>query len=392
MKAQYAILRFAKYKGPEIGHIESHNERTKEKYASNPDVDTSRSHLNFHLVTPQRKYRAEAEKQIAEAKAKKEDVMVTKKLLDQRNQLLLEQIDDTQNQIDDAAAQIARYELLEQEQYELFCRQVREEEERGTVSYWSVLFKASSFTDLLARMDFVNEVMDYDRQVISDLQTTRRQLTEDKAALEQQKSEMESSQTKLQQQVDAASTLIREYEETEAGHQAMLDEAAEDEARIQALIRQQQSSGSSGGGGSSGSNSGVDGYIWPTNSTRVVTSPYGERWCPFHGYESHNGADIDAARGSAVLAAKSGRVIQAGWNGGYGISVMIAHDDGITTLYGHMDGCSVSVGQTVSQGETIGICGNTGNSSGAHIHYTMYKNGGTIDPLPYLPGYIAWDW
>ena len=67
MKAQYAILRFAKYKGPEIGHIESHNERTKEKYASNPDVDTARSHLNFHLVTQQRKYRAEAEKQIAEA-------------------------------------------------------------------------------------------------------------------------------------------------------------------------------------------------------------------------------------------------------------------------------------------------------------------------------------
>ena len=66
MKAQYAILRFAKYKGPEIGHIEAHNERTKEKYASNPDVGTSRSHLNFHLVTPQRKYRAEAEKQIAE--------------------------------------------------------------------------------------------------------------------------------------------------------------------------------------------------------------------------------------------------------------------------------------------------------------------------------------
>ena len=67
MKAQYAILRFAKYKGPEIGRIESHNERTKEKYASNPDIDTSRSHLNFQLVFPERKYRAEAEKQIAEA-------------------------------------------------------------------------------------------------------------------------------------------------------------------------------------------------------------------------------------------------------------------------------------------------------------------------------------
>ena len=66
-KPQFAILRFAKYKGPEISNIEAHNERTKEKYASNPDVDTSRSHLNFHLITPERKYRAEAEKQIAEA-------------------------------------------------------------------------------------------------------------------------------------------------------------------------------------------------------------------------------------------------------------------------------------------------------------------------------------
>ena len=335
---------------------------------------------------------AELEKQIEAIQSDKSKALEEKALLDRQNDKLRSEISLLQQQSDETQTRITELTQKEQEQYELFCRQVREEEERGTVSYWSVLFKASSFTDLLSRMDFVNEVMDYDRQVISDLQTTRQQLTEDKAALEQQKSELESSQTKLQQQVDAASALVREYEETEAGHQAMLDEAAEDEARIQDLIRQQQSGGSSGGSGSSGSNSGVDGYIWPTNNTRLVTSPYGERWCPFHGYESHNGADIDAARGSAVLAAKSGRVIQAGWNGGYGISVMIAHDDGITTLYGHMDGCSVSVGQTVSQGETIGICGSTGNSTGAHIHYTMYKNGGTIDPLPYLPGYIAWDW
>jgi len=69
-KPQYAILRFAKYKGPEISHIEAHNERTKEKYVSNPDVDTARSNQNFHLVTPQRKYRAESEKQIAEAQCR----------------------------------------------------------------------------------------------------------------------------------------------------------------------------------------------------------------------------------------------------------------------------------------------------------------------------------
>ena len=354
-------------------------------------VPTYASSLSDQLQEA-RDAQAELEKQIEAIQSDKSKALEEKALLDRQNDKLRSEISLLQQQSDETQARITELTQKEQEQYELFCRQVREEEERGTVSYWSVLFKASSFTDLLARMDFVNEVMDYDRQVISDLQTTRRQLTEDKAALEQQKSEMESSQTKLQQQVDAADALILEYGKTEASRQAMLDEAAEDEARIQALIRQQQSGGSSGSSGSSGSNSGVDGYIWPTTSTRVITSPYGERWCPFHGYESHNGADIGAARGSAVLAAKSGRVIQAGWNGGYGISVMIAHDDGITTLYGHMDSCSVSVGQTVSQGETIGICGSTGNSTGAHIHYTMYKNGSTIDPLPYLPGYIPWDW
>ena len=82
-KAQYAILRFAKYKGPEIGRIEAHDERTKTEYASNPDVDTSRSRLNFHLVKPQRSYRAEAEKQIAEAgcRARKDSVRVVETLI-----------------------------------------------------------------------------------------------------------------------------------------------------------------------------------------------------------------------------------------------------------------------------------------------------------------------
>lgn len=82
-KAQYGILRFAKYKGPEIGNIEAHNERTKEKYASNPDVDTCKSKQNFHLVTPKRKYRAEAERQIAEAgcRTRKDSVRVVEALV-----------------------------------------------------------------------------------------------------------------------------------------------------------------------------------------------------------------------------------------------------------------------------------------------------------------------
>ncbi len=82
-KAQYAILRFAKHKGPESGNIEAHNERTKEKYASNPDIDTQRSKHNFHLITPQGKYRAEAEKQIAAAgcKVRKDSVRLVEVLV-----------------------------------------------------------------------------------------------------------------------------------------------------------------------------------------------------------------------------------------------------------------------------------------------------------------------
>ncbi len=82
-KPQYAILRFAKYKGPEIGQIEAHNERKKEKYASNPDIDASRSHLNFHLIQPERKYRAKAEKQIAAAgcRTRKDSVRVVEALV-----------------------------------------------------------------------------------------------------------------------------------------------------------------------------------------------------------------------------------------------------------------------------------------------------------------------
>ncbi len=83
MAAQYAILRFAKYKGPEIGQIEAHNERTKEKYASNPDIDPSRSHLNFHLIDPPGKYRTESERQIREAgcRTRKDSVRLVEALV-----------------------------------------------------------------------------------------------------------------------------------------------------------------------------------------------------------------------------------------------------------------------------------------------------------------------
>lgn len=352
-----------------------------------------------------REEQAALEKEINAIQANKNKVLEQKALMDQRNDKLRQEVSLVQKQSDETAARIAELEKQEKEQYKLFCQQTRQEEERGKISYWAVIFKATSFADLLGRIDFINEVMEHDRQVMEKLKATREQLAEDKAALEEQKAELVSTQQELEEQLAAADKLLDEYAATEAGKQALYDQAAADEANVLEAIRRYEESqkasssgGNSSGGSSSGGNSsgggsaGVDGYIWPTSSTRYVTSTFGGRSSPGGiGSTNHQGVDIGAPYGSAILAAKGGTVIQAGWNGGYGISVTIAHGDGVTTIYGHMCDWNVSAGQSVAQGQVIGWCGSTGNSTGAHIHYGMYVGGSAIDPLPYLPGYILYD-
>lgn len=334
------------------------------------------------------------EKQIAEAKAKKEDVMVTKKLLDQRNQLLLEQIDDTQNQIDDAAAQIARYELLEQEQYELFCQQVRSEEERGSLSYLSVLFKATSMVDLLNRMEFVNEVAEYNKTLIAAMKETRENIKAEKTEMEAKEAQLGEQQDELQGKLDETTKLMNEYaadqKALEKMHAAEEKAADEIDAQIARLIAD------------SDVVPGSEGFIWPVSTSKMISSPIGSRVAPGgFGSTNHKGVDIcNVGYTSSVYATKSGRVLltnSSGWGGGYGNYVVIDHGGGLTTLYAHMSVVKVSPGDTVSQGTVIGVTGNTGASTGPHLHYevrtTTIVNGKSVtvyqNPLNYLPGYIA---
>ena len=334
------------------------------------------------------------EKQIAEAKAKKEDVMVTKKLLDQRNQLLLEQIDDTQNQIDDAAAQIARYELLEQEQYELFCQQVRSEDERGSLSYLSVLFKATSMADLLNRMEFVNEVAEYNKTLIAAMKETRENIKAEKTEMEAKEAQLGEQQDELQGKLDETTKLMNEYaadqKALEKMHAAEEKAADEIDAQIARLIAD------------SDVVPGSEGFIWPVSTSKMISSPIGSRVAPGgFGSTNHKGVDIcNVGYTSSVYATKSGRVLltnSSGWGGGYGNYVVIDHGGGLTTLYAHMSVVKVSPGDTVSQGTVIGVTGNTGASTGPHLHYevrtTTIVNGKSVtvyqNPLNYLPGYIA---
>ena len=337
----------------------------------------------------------ELDKQLEELQAKKDTALQQKMILDQRNDALQRQIDTVNRQIKNTTAAIEEYEEKEKAQYELFCRQVRQEEERGTVSYWSVLFKANSFSDLLSRMDFVNEVMDYNQRLIADLRQLRQQLAESRAELQEQKQDMKAKQDELAAQIKEANRIINEFVSTEAGLKAMKKAEEEEEERVSQAIKDyeaQHNSSSSNGIKDPDTKSVLNGLIWPSDA-RYITSPFGDRDQPTAGASTnHKGVDIGASWYSKVYAAQSGKVIQAGWNGGYGYSVTIHHNHGVSTLYAHLDSYNVRVGQQVSRGQVIGKCGSTGISTGPHIHYEVRVNGVQIDPLPYLPGYIAWDW
>lgn len=125
--------------------------------------------------------------------------------------------------------------------------------------------------------------------------------------------------------------------------------------------------------------------IWPADS-RQITSDFGYRRDPFTGaFALHSGLDIGGSQGSPIYAAADGTVETSGWNGGYGISILINHGNGLSTRYGHLSAAEVNAGQSVKKGSTIGRMGSTGRSTGTHLHYEVLVNGAFADPIKYLP-------
>ncbi|WP_455580795.1 murein hydrolase activator EnvC family protein [Dysosmobacter sp.] len=327
-----------------------------------------------------------------------------------RKQLLDQQISNTSAQIQNVEAQIASYadliaqteaELLdaqqrEQAQYELFCARVRAMEERGAVSYWSVLFKAESFTDLLGRLDIINEIMDSDQAVIDKLQALQVEIENKKTTLETSKTESEaakadlvSKKSELDSQRKEANALIQSLAANENETEAAIDGLEEEEAAIQAeiqrlsrkLAQEQAAQGQS-------SNAALGGYIWPVSS-HYITSTFGGRASPGGiGSTNHKGIDIGrVGYTSEIHAAKAGTVIVSQYSSSYGNYVVVSHGSGNTTLYAHMSSRKVTAGQYVNQGDVLGITGSTGNSTGPHLHFEISENGSRINPLNYLTGY-----
>ena len=345
----------------------------------------------------------------------------------ERKRLLDGQIGLTEQEIGNKEAEIATYEDLiaqtaaeladaearEEAQYELFCKRVRAMEEQGKVEYWSVLFRASSFSDLLGRLDVINEIMEYDQRVIDDLKTLQAltaqkklELEGQKTASEEAKAELETKKRDLDSQRDAANAVVTKLRQQQQEQKDALDDLSEEEATVQARIKaltkklEEEEAARRAAAGQSGPTSNPGGYIWPVNS-RYITSTVGGRASPGGiGSTNHKGTDIGrVGYNSSIYAAKDGQVIISEYSRSYGHYVVVYHGAGNTTLYGHMSSRKVSVGQKVKQGDVLGITGSTGNSTGPHLHFEIKENNTIINPLNdgaepkkgYLTGYTLSD-
>ena len=125
-------------------------------------------------------------------------------------------------------------------------------------------------------------------------------------------------------------------------------------------------------------------YAWPTQSNWELSDKYGWRICPFHGKEFHNGLDIvltSGTNGSPVYAIADGYITKASWYGGYGNCIQYAIGNGYSVLCGHLSGYNCKDGQYVTKGSVIGYIGSTGASTGPHLHFTVFQDGDTINPL-----------
>ncbi len=352
--------------------------------------------------------RKEIEDQIYQLRNDRNKAVERRSLLDRQIELTVKEIETTEAQISGYEALLVQtaYELEENQreeerQYALFCERARVMEEAGTTSYWSVLLKAESFSDLLSRLSDVQEVMNYDQGVLDNLRQLKVEIQEKQSYQEQLKGEAEDAKVELEEQKKeldaqrkAANDLVAELQEDLEMTEQLLKEKEAEEAEIQRQIKKKEDelaaqmaaqqvtwTASSGG------------YIWPESVSKRITSPMGSRNTGIPGASTnHKGVDIGGVGyDTTVVATKAGTVIISEYSKSYGNYVVINHGPGNTTLYAHMSSRSVSEGTVVTQGQAIGITGSTGISRGAHLHYEITEGGVRINPLDHLPGYIkAW--
>ncbi len=327
---------------------------------------------------------------IKEAESAKNDIIAQSDQLEREIDIIQTEIyaiDDIIAVADEQIAvkeeEIARIEGEIAIQDERFKECLRAMEESSTVSHLEILFSSDSLSDLLINIETINEITAHDMAIIDEMTNLRDEVVVAKQEIELQREEQQvarniatEKQSVLETKMAEKEALAKSLEKDIENYKKVYEEARRQEESLKASLNYSKSGSEYLGTGK---------FCWPAPSYTRISSPYGWRNHPIYKTQKfHSGVDLAAPGGSNILAADNGKVISAGWNGGYGNCVVVDHGNGISTLYAHASKLCVSKGQTVTKGSVIAKVGTTGNSTGNHLHFEVLINGKTTDPMAYI--------
>lgn len=360
--------------------IYAHEEEIQEKRQRLESLEEDRSSLKEELDETE-----------AEKMQTRDRLMQTQEELSQAEYELAvieSDISDTEDKIEETTEKLEEAEKELEEKEDFLAGRLKASYQNGNVSYLEVLFEADSFIDFLSRLNYINSLLDKDVELIEEVEEQRDVIKAQKEELEAQEEELRTLHAEAEEKRNAIAAkeeeerqLLAQLEQEVAEYEARLAEKEEEAQQVQEMLAQLESQGD-----------GVSGQMeWPVAGTgpNSITSPYGYRVHPVYNIERfHTGLDIGAPRGTEILAAESGVVVESGVRGslysGYGRTVIIDHGEGYSTLYAHTSENLVSEGQEVSRGQPIARVGETGTATGPHLHFEVLVNGQHTNPMDYL--------
>lgn len=302
-------------------------------------------------------------------------------------------IADTQERLDEANLKL---EWLNRQ----YKERIRAMEENGEITYWQVIFQSSSFTDMLDRMNMVDEIAAADTQRLADLQVAsanvaenQRILSEEMLDLQDTREQLESSEEMLKVKRTESDDILRDLISQQSEFQALLDESEALQNDLMTEIAEKQRELQAAQYKEELVKMALKGENPPSNATWIepvsgytISSPFGYRKSPTAGASTyHKGVDMACPSGTPIYATRAGTVTVASYQaGGAGYYVSINHGDGFASIYMHMTRYVVSKGQSVTQGQLIGYVGSTGISTGPHLHFGVSYGGTYVNPMAYL--------
>lgn len=322
------------------------------------------------------------EKKLQSIKQQKEQLEAAQRKEQQEYDGLVSQIDELKKSIEELDKSIEDSEKEYNEKVELLKTRLRVMYENSDFTYIDTLVQSKSVIDFFERLELMSTISKKDKEIIESIKQAKRDIAFKRQLAIGQKEQVQAkadetlktinnltaSRASLDNQIKEINARLKKIEEEE-------DKLISQSNALVNQIKNLQKSGAYAGGS----------MTWPCPSSKTISSYYGNRLHPIlKKYKMHTGIDISAKQGASIVAANKGTVIMAGWQSGYGYTVVVDHGGGITTLYAHCSKILVSVGQNVKAGETIAKVGSTGMSTGPHLHFEVRKNGATTNPLNYV--------